>query len=121
VLLVDREDNVVEGPGFNVFAVKGSRVSTPDRGVLEGITRKTVFELAAEKEIPLETRKVPAGEVREADEVFITSTAGGIIPVTKVDGEPVGNGAPGPLTRHLREAYWELHRDPRFATPIKYD
>ena len=120
VLLVDREDNVVEGPGFNVFAVKGSRVSTPDRGVLEGITCKTVFELAAEKEISLEARKVPAGEVREANEVFITSTAGGIIPVTKVDGEPVGDGAPGPFTRHMREAYWELHRDPRFATPIKY-
>ena len=121
VILVDREENVVEGPGFNVFAVKDGAVFTPDRGVLEGVTRRTVMELAAEREIPLETRKVPAREVREADEVFVTSTAGGVIPVTRVDGVPVGGGAPGPVTLRLREAYWELHKDPRFATPVQYD
>ena len=120
VILVDRKDNVVEGPGFNVFAVKDGVISTPSRGVLEGITRKTVFELASERGIPLEAREVPAGEVRDADEVFLTSTAGGIMPVTKVDGGAVGDGAPGPLTLRLREAYWELHRDPRFATPVRY-
>jgi branched-chain amino acid aminotransferase len=53
--------------------------------------------------------------------VFVTSTAGGIIPVTEVDGEPVGNGEPGPVTLGLREAYWDLHDDPRFATPVRYD
>jgi branched-chain amino acid aminotransferase len=121
VILTDSEGNVVEGPGFNVFAVKAGEISTPDRGVLEGITRKTVFELAAGKEIPLQAHEVPAGEVRDADEVFITSTAGGIIPITRVDGRPVGDGAPGPLTRRLRDSYWELHRDPRFATPVPYD
>ena len=121
VILIDREENVVEGPGFNVFAVKDGAVFTPDRGVLEGVTRRTVMELAAEREIPLETRKVPAREVREADEVFVTSTAGGVIPVTRVDGVPVGGGAPGPVTLRLREAYWELHKDPRFATPVQYD
>ncbi len=121
VILIDREDNVVEGPGFNVFAVKDDAVFTPDRGVLEGVTRRTVIELAAEREIPLEARKVPASEVREADEVFVSSTAGGVIPVTRVDGEPVGGGAPGPVTLRLREAYWELHKDPRFATPVQYD
>jgi branched-chain amino acid aminotransferase len=121
VILVDSEDNVVEGPGFNVFAVKDGGISTPSRGVLEGITRKTVFELASEHGIPLEAREVPADEVRGAEEVFLTSTAGGIMPVTTVDGEPVGNGAPGPFTLRLRDAYWELHRDPRFATPVRYD
>ena len=68
-----------------------------------------------------EAREVPASEVRDADEVFISSTAGGIIPITRVDGRPVGDGAPGPLTRRLRDSYWELHRDPRFATPVPYD
>ena len=121
VILIDREENVVEGPGFNVFAVKDGAVFTPDRGVLEGVTRRTVIELAAEREIPLQVRKVPAREVRGADEVFVTSTAGGVIPVTRVDGEPVGGGAPGPVTLRLREAYWELHKDPRFATPVQYD
>jgi branched-chain amino acid aminotransferase len=121
VILTDREDNVVEGPGFNVFAVRDGGIFTPSRGVLEGVTRRTVVELASGLGVPLEAREVPAGEVREADEVFFTSTAGGIMPVTKVDGRPVGDGAPGPLTLRLRDAYWELHRDPRFATPVKYD
>jgi len=121
VILTDRNDNVVEGPGFNVLAVKNGGISTPSRGVLEGVTRKTVLELASEHGIPLETREVPAGEVRSADEVFVTSTAGGIMPVTKVDGEAVGKGKPGPVTLRLREAYWELHEDPRFCTPVRYD
>jgi len=121
VILVDRKDNIVEGPGFNVFAVKDARIATPSRGVLEGITRETVIELAAERGLPLEAREVPAEEVRRADEVFLTSTAGGVIPVTKVDGDPVGNGEPGSVTLRLREAYWDSHRDPRFATPIRYD
>jgi branched-subunit amino acid aminotransferase/4-amino-4-deoxychorismate lyase len=120
-ILVDGDENVVEGPGFNVFAVKGGGAFTPSRGVLEGITRNTVIELATELGIPLEIRPVPAGEVRTADEVFITSTAGGIIPVTTVDGMPVGAGEPGPVTWRLREAYWELHRDPRFTLPVRYD
>jgi branched-chain amino acid aminotransferase len=121
VVLTDSEDNVVEGPGFNVFAVKDGNISTPSRGVLEGITRRTVIELASERGMPLGARAVPAAEVRAADEVFVTSTAGGIMPVTKVDGAPVGDGAPGPFTLRLRDAYWELHRDPRFVTPVRYD
>jgi branched-chain amino acid aminotransferase len=121
VILTDSENNVVEGPGFNVFVVRHAKMSTPSRGVLEGITRMTVVELASGHGIPLEARDVPAGEVREADEVFFTSTAGGIMPVTKVDGEPVGDGTPGPVTMRLRDAYWELHRDPRFVTPVRYD
>src|ERR671911_1876303 len=90
VILVDAEDNVVEGPGFNVFAVANCTISTPDRGVLEGITRKTIIELAAEHGIQLAARTVPADELRQADEVFLSSTAGGVIPGTKV-----GRGAPG--------------------------
>jgi hypothetical protein len=79
------------------------------------------IELAADHGFPLEQRAVPAEEVRRADEVFVTSTAGGIMPVTEVDGRPVGNGAPGPITLRLREAYWGLHNDPRFATAVRYD
>jgi branched-chain amino acid aminotransferase len=120
-ILVDAEDNVVEGPGFNVFAVKDGAISTPDRGVLEGVTRKTVIELAAEYGIPLRTRPVPADELREADEAFVSSTAGGVIPVTTVDGGAVGNGEPGPLALWLRAAYWDLHEDPRYSLPVHYD
>jgi branched-chain amino acid aminotransferase len=101
--------------------VRYGTISTPDRGVLEGITRKTIIELAAERGIVLEARPVPADDLRQADEVFLSSTAGGIIPVTTVDGGTVGNGEPGPLTRRLRDAYWELHEDPRFSLPVRYD
>jgi branched-chain amino acid aminotransferase len=119
-ILVDADDNVVEGPGFNVFAVRDGAISTPDRGVLEGVTRRTVIELAASHRIPLEERAVPAVELRRAAEVFVSSTAGGIIPVTTLDGEPVGSGKPGTLTRRLREAYWKLHEDPRLSLPVAY-
>ncbi len=121
VVLVDRDGHVVEGPGFNIFAVTGGRLATPDRGMLEGITRRTAIELAAALGLPVDVRPVPAGEVRRADEVFLTSTAGGVMPVTRVDGAPVGDGRPGPLTRRLREAYWAAHEDPRHATPVAYD
>jgi branched-chain amino acid aminotransferase len=120
-ILTDHDDNVVEGPGFNVFAVGGRRISMPSRGVLEGITRKTVIESAAQHGIPLDQRAVPADELRAADEVFVTSTAGGIMPVTTLDGKPVGSGKPGPVTLQLREAYWNLHEDPRYALPVRYD
>jgi branched-chain amino acid aminotransferase len=121
VILTDAEGNVVEGPGFNVFAVQDGTISTPDHGVLEGITRRTVIELAAKHVIPLEARRVPAESLERAHEVFLSSTAGGIIPVTTVDGEAVGEGEPGPITLRLREAYWSLHDDPRFSLPVRYD
>lgn len=120
VILVDHEDNVIEGPGFNIFLVKSGVVSTPSQGVLEGISRKTAIELAAKFGIPLELRSVPAEELRRADEAFITSTAGGIMPVTKVDGYVVGDGEPGPVTSRLREGYWWLHQDPRYTLPARY-
>jgi len=53
--------------------------------------------------------------------VLITSTAGGVMPVTVIDGQPVGTGQPGPLTRRLRDRYWASHADPRYATPVRYD
>ena len=117
VVLTDADDNVVEGPGFNIFAVHGGSISTPDSGILQGITRRTVIELANEHGIPIEERPVPAASLRRADEAFLSSTAGGIIPVTTVDGEVLGEGVPGPITLRLRDAYWKLHDDPRFSHP----
>jgi branched-chain amino acid aminotransferase len=117
VILTDANDNVVEGPGFNVFAVHDGAISTPDSGVLEGITRRTVIELSDEHGIPIEACPVPAASLRRADEIFLSSTAGGIIPVTTVDGEVVGEGEPGPVTLRLRDSYWKSHDDPRFSLP----
>jgi branched-chain amino acid aminotransferase len=119
-ILTDREGNAVEGPGFNIFLVKNGKIATPERGVLEGITRKTAIEMGRELGVPVEIRNVSAEEIRQADEVFVTSTAGGVMPVTMVDGHALGDGKPGPITLQLREHYWSLHQDPRYTSPIQY-
>ena len=120
VLLTDAQGNVVEGPGFNVFAVRDGCLVTPREGVLEGITRRTVLEMAQALGIPAELRALPAGELRGAAEAFLSTSGGGVLPVTRVDGKPLGSGRIGPLTQRLQETYWAWHRDPRYATPIAY-
>ena len=120
VVLVDAQGNLVEGPGFNVFVLREGTISTPARGMLEGITRRTAIELAEQLHYVVVERDLPLEQARDADEVFITSTAGGIIPVTRIDGEAVGDGLPGEATMQLRGAYWDLHRDPKYSKEIEY-
>jgi branched-chain amino acid aminotransferase len=97
---------LAEGPGFNVFFIKDKMIFTPRMNVLEGITRLTVMDLAQELGVAVKAGDYPAEALRTADEAFISSTAGGIMPVTKVDGKPLGNGKPGPLSWRLHELYW---------------
>ena len=117
-VLVDAEGNVTEGPGFNLFAVRGGRLSTPASGVFDGMTRRTVIEMCADLQLPLSERLVPAQEIRGADEVFITSTAGGIIPITRIGGAAVGDGRPGPVTRRIHDLYWSRKADGWLGTPV---
>jgi branched-chain amino acid aminotransferase len=120
-VLVDAGGNLVEGPGFNVFVRHGDTVITPERGVLQGVTRSTVLELLAkEADLDVKPGLLPASVAMAADEAFITSTAGGVMPVTRISGEPVGDGRPGALTARLNQAYWALHEDPRFNTEVDY-
>jgi branched-chain amino acid aminotransferase len=119
-ILVDVEGNLVEGPGFNVFARCGDRIVTPARGVLEGVTRMTLLELLADRELEVVQGPLSPAAARGADEVFITSTAGGVMPVTRISGEIVGDGRPGVLTASLNDAYWALHDDPKFSEAIEY-
>ena len=93
----------------------------PASGTLAGITRRTVIELARHDGQPVEEGPLSQGDLRRAGEVLITSTAGGVMPVTTVDGQPVGDGTPGPRTGRLRDLYWASHADPRYATPVRYD
>ncbi|MDB5859196.1 MAG: branched-chain amino acid transferase [Ramlibacter sp.] len=120
VLLSDAAGNVVEGPGFNVFALRGGRLVTPLEGVLEGITRRTVVEIAGTFGVPVDVRALPADELRSADEVFLSSSGGGVLPVTRVDGKTVGNGEPGAVTRRLLQTYWDWHYEPRYSVPVRY-
>lgn len=120
-VVVDTRGNLIEGPGFNIFAVKDRTFTTPARGVLEGITRRTAIELATEYGYEVVQRNLPADEARTADEVFVTSTAGGIIPITKIDGRAIGSGTPGPVTQELQDGYWALHEDPHCTFKIDYE
>jgi branched-chain amino acid aminotransferase len=121
VVLRDGSGAIAEGPGYNVFAHTGGRWLTPASGTLQGITRRSVIEIADEAGEPVEQGQLTAEDLRRATEVLVTSTAGGIMPVTKVDGKPVGDGVPGPLTAKLQDQYWRRHEDPRFSTPVRYD
>jgi branched-chain amino acid aminotransferase len=121
VVLGDGSGAVTEGPGYNVFARVDGQWLTPARGTLHGITRRSMIELAAEAGDPVREGRLTADDLRRADEVLATSTAGGIMPVTAIDGKPVGAGVPGPLTLRLRDAYWRRHEDPRYTTPVRYD
>lgn len=119
-VLVDGAGNVSEGPGFNIFAVRDGAIITPGHGTLEGITRKTVIELCDEIGISCRGETVGADDVRTAAEVFISSTAGGIMPVTEVDGAAIGDGEPGPITTRLHDLYWSKKEAGWHATPVEY-
>jgi branched-chain amino acid aminotransferase len=119
-ILTDGNGLVTEGPGFNVFALVDGTLRTPDVGVLEGITRKTVIELAREAGLPVSVSELAVDDLYRARELFFTSTAGGVMPVTTLDDKPVGDGRPGPVTSDLRTRYWDLHRDPRYAVAVDY-
>jgi len=120
VILLDRDGNVTEGPGFNVFAVRGNRLITPDHGMLEGISRRTVMEMAREQGLSVETRTLPLDEFMDSDEVFLSTSGGGVAPLTRVDDRVFQNGGIGPVTAALHQTYWEWIHDPVFRTEIEY-
>ena len=117
-VLVDENNNITEGPGFNLFCVNGSGIFTPDHGVLEGITRQSIFDLAKELHLPIMKKSISVEELYNAEELFATSTAGGIMPITKVNGKEIGKGSVGNLTRQLHKLYWEKHSDDSWSTSI---
>jgi len=120
VLLCDHAGNVTEGPGFNAFAVIKGGVITPDIGVLEGITRRTVLEICAELGIETELRPLPLEEFMSADEVFLSSSGGGVLPITRVDDRVLGNGRAGPVSELLHARYWEWTRRDALCSPVGY-
>lgn len=120
-LLPDGDGNITEGGGYNIFVVKDGVLKTPARGVLLGITRKTVLEIAESKGFSAVVDFVPVEELYHADELFIATTAGGVMPLTTLDGVPVGNGKVGDMTREIWEAYWKAHYDPQHSFAIDYN
>jgi branched-chain amino acid aminotransferase len=120
-VLLDSDGYVTEGPGFNVFAVIDGAVVSPDRGALEGVTRLSVLELCAEQGIPARLGRLTADDLRDADEVFCATTAGGVMPASRIDGRILSNDRPGPISIRLRERYWQKHDEGWHATPVDYD
>ncbi len=119
-VLHDGAGNITEGPGFNLFVVRDGALATPDEGVFEGMTRRTLIEIAADWGLRCELRRVSVAELRAGDEVLLSSTAGGVMPVTRIDGVAVGDGRPGPLTLRLQTEYWDRHRRQGTLVPIDY-
>jgi len=117
-VMLDLDGHVTEGPGFNLFVVKGGTLYSPPEGILMGITRQTVFELAAENGISARDAQLTPYDLYAADEVFLTSTAGGIMPLVEIDGRPIADGKPGPVSQRIHGLYWALRESGRHGTPI---
>ena len=110
--MLNHKGEVAECTGDNIFLVKHGVLRTPplDAGILEGVTRNAVIELARAADIPVQEMALTRHDVYTADECFLTGTAAEVIAVVKCDGRPIGNGKPGPITRQLRERFHQLAR-----------
>ncbi len=106
-LLCNEEGHITEGTTFNVFYVRRGILTTPplDIGILEGITRRKILELAKNAQLPIREVRFPRERLYQADEVFITSTLKEVLPVTRIDSIQIGKGIPGPLTVQLQEMF----------------
>lgn len=120
-VLCDAEGYLTEAPGSNIFLIKDGRLYTPGSGCLEGITRKTALELGQEIGLPVHVERIHVERLRDADEAFLTSTAGGIMPINSVDGNVLG-GIPGPgkLAARLHDLYWSKRWEGWLGTPVDY-
>lgn len=111
-LMLNHKGEVAECTGDNIFLVREGRLLTPpnDAGILEGVTREAVMELARQAGVEVLEIPLTKHDVYIADECFLTGTAAEVIPVVKVDSRTIGNGCPGPITQNLFERFHELTR-----------
>ena len=111
-IMLNANGEVAECTGDNIFLVKRGVLRTPpsSAGILEGVTRNAVLELARAAKVPAEEATLTRHDVYAADECFLTGTAAEVIAVTKCDGRVIGNGKQGPITRQLRERFFQLAR-----------
>ncbi|MDQ1256635.1 MAG: branched-chain amino acid aminotransferase [Candidatus Hydrogenedentes bacterium] len=121
-VLTDADGYLAEATGANIFAIVDGSVVTPDTGCLEGLTRESVFELCQELGIPAACRRIHADELGTAQEVFMTTTAGSVMPVRSVDGKPVGGrNSAGEISIRLHNLYWEKRWAGWHGTPVRYE
>lgn len=117
-ILLDERGNVCEGTGENIYIVRDGEILTPptNASILDGISRRSVIQIARDLGYRVTERNLARAELYLADEVFLTGTAAELTPVREVDDHPVGPGEPGPVTRHVQQAFDDaLHgRDERY-------
>lgn len=106
-ILCATDGAVAEAPGFNIVALVDGRLLSPDRGVLEGVSCRTMIEIATDLGIPAGYGTLLPEALVRAEEVFLTATSCGLFPVTRLDGRPVGAGVPGPVTTRLLNTYYD--------------
>ncbi|MCK9418242.1 MAG: branched-chain amino acid transaminase [Nitrospirae bacterium] len=117
-ILLDTEGYVAEGSGENVFMIRKGVIKTPPlTAILEGITRDTIIQLAAERGMRLVEERFTRDDLYIADEAFFTGTAAEITPIREVDNRSIGEGKPGPVTKELQAAFFDIvhGRDNRHA------
>lgn len=119
-ILTDGDANLTEGSGFNVVLVKDGKLYTPRRGVLEGVTRKSVLAVADKLGLSWVIDDIPVQMAYDCDEIMFVTTAGGVMPITMLDDQPVGDGQVGPITKAVWKGYWDAHSDPDCSFPINY-
>ncbi|PWY87073.1 branched-chain amino acid aminotransferase [Aspergillus sclerotioniger CBS 115572] len=119
--LTDGDAHLTEGPGFNIVLIKNGVIYTPDRGVLHGVTRMSVIDVARACGIEARLEVVPVELAYRCDEIFTCTTAGGIMPITTLDGKPVNGGQIGPITKKIWDGYWAMHYDPAYSFEVTYD
>ena len=124
-LLLDTEGYVAEGSGENVFLVRNGELHTPElTSCLDGITRDTVMQLAADAGLTVHERRITRDEVYICDEAFFTGTAAEVLPIRELDGRQIGNGRRGPITQRLQADYFDQVRGqrnqyPQWLTPVR--
>ena len=110
-LLLDNEGYVAEGSGENVFVVRDGKIYTPElTSCLEGITRDSIFRIAADLGYEIKERRITRDEFYVADEAFFTGTAAEVVPIRELDSRPIGSGSRGPLTEKLQSIYFDTVR-----------
>ncbi|MZR62638.1 branched-chain amino acid transaminase [Alcanivorax sp. DP30] len=108
-LLLDNEGYVAEGSGENIFVIKNGVLYTPElTSCLDGITRKTIIQLAEERGYTVREKRITRDEIYVADEAFFTGTAAEVTPIRELDGRIIGEGKRGPITELLQSTYFDL-------------
>ncbi|KAL6694306.1 D-aminoacid aminotransferase-like PLP-dependent enzyme [Trichoderma pleuroticola] len=118
--LIDGDANLTEGSGFNIVIIKDGVLYTPDCGVLQGITRKSVIDAARSCGYKIRVKHVPVESAYQADEILMCTTAGRIMPITTLDNNSVNDGKVGPITKAIWECYWAMHWEDEFSLKIEY-